>query len=271
MTATAMPVKQTARWHGTALKLHRSANFGEVSKAANQSELPEIGVKTAAGTTIAIDNTTLGVAAHSVSDSSRGGARNHADRESHALSAAQIANLLAAGEHAKYIGLPFNRMITIHWQAAGVPLNEMAGATGRFTDLLSKALARHGSATAWIWVHENGDRKGGHCHLLVHVPANLVPVLTKLQRGWLRRITENPYRKRVIHSKPIGGRLGVEVGNAELHMVNLEAAVAYILKGVCPQAALHFGILLLEPGGKIIGKRCGASQNIGQKARNAYF
>ncbi|KPF88610.1 hypothetical protein IP81_17905 [Novosphingobium sp. AAP83] len=147
----------------------------------------------------------------------------------------------------------------------------MAGATGRFTDLLSIAMARHGSATAWIWVHENSDQKGGHCHLLVQVPANLVAVLTKLQRGWLRRLTANPYRKRVIHSKPIGGRLGLEVGNVELHMVNLEAAVAYILKGACPQVALHFGILLLEPGGKIIGKRCGTSQNIGQKARNAYY
>jgi hypothetical protein len=37
-------------------------------------------------------------------------------------------------------------MITIHWEAAGVPLNGMAKATGRFVDLLTKAPAQRGSA-----------------------------------------------------------------------------------------------------------------------------
>ncbi len=158
----------------------------------------------------------------------------------------------------------------MHWQAAGVPLEGMARATGRFTDLLAKALARHGSATAWLWVHENGDTKGGHCHLLAHVPADHVAVITGLQRGWLRRITGKPYRARVIHSRPIGGRLGLESGNPELHALNLEVAFAYILKGAGPEAASRFALERLEPGGRIIGKRCGASQNIGMKARRTY-
>lgn len=106
------------------------------------------------------------------------------------------------------------------------------------TDLMAKALARHGSATAWLWTHENvpgnGHDKGGHCHLLVHVPADLVPVVTALQRGWLRLISGQPYRARVIHSKPIGGRLGLEAGNPDLYAVNLEAALAYVLKGGMP-------------------------------------
>lgn len=149
----------------------------------------------------------------------------------------------------------------------------MAKATYRFTDLLTKALARHGSGTAWLWTHENvpgnGHDKGGHCHLLAHVPPDLVPVVTALQRGWLRRITAQPYRARVIHSKPIGGRLGLETGNPDLHAVNLEAALAYVLKGASPEAASQFGLERLEPGGRVIGKRCGTSQNIGAKARKA--
>lgn len=165
--------------------------------------------------------------------------------------------------------LPFNRMISIHWEGAGVPLAGMAKATYRFTDLLTKALARHGSRTAWLWTHENGERKGGHCHMLAHVPADLVPVVMALQRGWLRRITGQPYRARVIHSKPIGGRLGLEAGNPDLHAVNLEAALAYVLKGARPEAASQFGLERLEPGGRIIGKRCGTSQNIGAKARKS--
>ena len=152
-----------------------------------------------------------------------------------------------------------------------MPLAGMVTATGRFTGLLTKSLARHGSSTAWLWTHENvsgnGYDEGGHCHLLVHVPAYLVPVVMALQRGWLRRITGQPYRARVIHSKPIGGRLGLEADNPALHAINLEAALAYVLKGARPDVASQFGLERLEPGGRVIGKRCGTSQNIGAKAR----
>ena len=145
----------------------------------------------------------------------------------------------------------------------------MAKATGRYLDLLTKWLAYHKCRTAWLWVHENGAGKGGHCHLLVHVPAALVTALSGLQKGWLRAITGNRYRKGVIHSKPIGGRLGLEAGNPDLHAINLEAALAYLLKGASPEAASQFGLERLESGGRIIGKRCGTSQNIGAKARKA--
>lgn len=201
------------------------------------------------------------------SSTGKGGARNRADRVSQALTLAQVARLKAAERHARQIGLPFTRMITIHWGAAGVPLQGMATATGRFIDLLTKTMARHGSQTAWLWVHENGEGKGGHCHLLAYVPPDLVGVVTGLQRGWLRRISGNAYRARVIRSRPIGGKLGVESGNRELHAKNLDIAFAYVLKGAEPKAVTCFGLELVEPGGHIIGKRCGASQNIGEKAR----
>lgn len=273
MIAAAMPKTPQSARHGGALKLHRGATFGEVSIAPLQPLLPANPPIVRTGTALAINYLTSGVAALSAPSTGRGGARNRADRESHALTAAQIGNLRAAERHAEKIGLPFTRMISIHWQAAGVPLAGMAKATGRFTDLMAKALARHGSGTAWLWTHENvpgnGHDKGGHCHLLAHVPADLVPVVSSLQRGWLRRITGQPYRARVIHSKPIGGRLGLEAGNPDLHAVNLEAALAYVLKGASPEAASQFGLERLEPGGRVIGKRCGTSQNIGAKARKA--
>ncbi|SMQ68896.1 hypothetical protein SAMN06297468_1168 [Altererythrobacter xiamenensis] len=151
-----------------------------------------------------------------------------------------------------------------------MPLEAMTNATGRFVDLMSKMLWRHGSMTSWLWVHENGVGKGAHCHLLAHVPAAQVQRLGKLQKGWLRRISGKPYRRGVIHSKPIGGRLGLEAGNPDLHAVNLEAALAYVLKGASPEAASQFGLERLEPGGCIIGKRCGTSQNIGAKARKTW-
>jgi hypothetical protein len=103
--------------------------------------------------------------------------------------------------------------------------------------------------------------------MLAHVPADFVSRLTVLQKRWLRLITGQPYRKGVILSKPIGGRLGLEIGNPDLHASNLEAAFFYLLKGANPAAAAHFDLKRLEFGGRIIGKRCGTSQNIGPKAR----
>lgn len=273
MIAAAMPEPHDSDRHGGTLKLHRRTTFGEVSIAPLQPQSPANPPIVQSGTALAINYLTSGVAALSACNTGRGGARNRADRESHELTAAQIGNLKAAECHAAKLGLPFTRMISIHWQAAGVPLAGMVKATGRFTDLMAKALARHGSGTAWLWTHENapgtGHDKGGHCHLLTYVPTNLVPVVTALQRGWLRRITRQPYRARVIHSKPIGGRLGLEAGNPDLHAINLEAALAYVLKGASPEAASQFALGRLEPGGRVIGKRCGTSQNIGAKARKA--
>lgn len=253
---------------GRPLKLRRRAAFGEVSSGRTPTAPSVKRSIDHSGTAPAISNITSGVAAHSASSTGRGGARNRADRESYELTPAQIANLKAAERHAASIGLPFTRMITIHWEAAEVPLAGMAGATGRFTDLMGKALARHGSRTAWLWTHENCGPKGGHCHLLAHVPADLMPVIANLQRGWLRRITDRPYRKRVIYSTPIGGRLGLEVSNPQLHAVNLAVAFGYLCKGA-PQEVLDEACIdrTHQPGGRVIGRRCSTSQNIGAKAR----
>ena len=269
MSVAAMIKPLSSEIHGGSFETSPKLQNGEVSKAPPKSQphhnLPISGT----GTAVAISYLRLGVAAHLPCSTGRGGARNRADRETHALTTAQIASLEAAERHAGAIGLPFTRMITIHWQAAGVALAHMVKATGRFLDLLTKALARNETKTAWLWTLENGDRKGGHCHLLVHVPAALVPILTKLQKGWLRRITGKPYRARVIHSKPIGGRLGLEAGNPELHSINLAVALGYILKGADAKAAEQFGLARLEAGGRIVGKRCSTSQNISATARKA--
>ena len=199
---------------------------------------------------------------------SRGGARNWSTRESHELTAAQAAKLLAAARHASVIGLPFTRLITIHWQASGVPLASMAAATGRFTGLLTKALAHRRSKTAWLWVHENGDGKGGHCHLLAHIRASDVPAVKRLQRRWLRSITGRQYRRRVIKGDPIGRRLGLEATNPALLAENVITTLGYLLKGIAVDAPQAAALAKLQPGGRIIGKRCGCSQNIGNKARN---
>jgi hypothetical protein len=244
-------------------------DFGEVSIVLPRPVSRGIPPIPPSGTANANSYLSIGVGPDSPRSTGRGGARNRADRESHALSAAQVRNLIAAAAHAFVIGLPLNRMTTIHWGAAGLALADMVKATGRYLDFLTKALARRGCRTAWLWTHENGPEKGWHCHLLAHVPAGLVATVTRLQRRWLRNITGRAYRKSVILSKPIGGRLGLERGNPPLHAMNLRAALSYVLKGASPAAASQFNLEGLEPGGRIIGRRCSTSQNIADKARKA--
>ena len=77
--------------HGDVLKLHRDSAFGEVSIARPMLETTGKMPMLETGTAHAINYLRLGVAANLTSSTGRGGARNHASRESHALTAAQIA------------------------------------------------------------------------------------------------------------------------------------------------------------------------------------
>ena len=221
MMQSAMRIAPNSATHGRRLKLHRTRQTGEVSNTAGRPQVLRKPSIPAAGTDVALNYLNIGVG--------RGGAHNRAGRASYELTVAHLVNLVAAARHAATIGLPLTRMITIHWQAAGVPLSAMASATGRFTGLLAKALARHGSNTAWVWVHENGDGKGGHCHLLVHVRPVDVPIITRLQMGWLRRITGQPYRRHVIRGDAIGRKLGLDTSNPEKWARNVDTTLGYIL------------------------------------------
>ena len=250
---------------GAALKLHRA---GEVSNAdASRKPLAKPDVcRTGTGFAVITSNRVPRPDCR-VQTGRRGGARNRADRESLHLTAKQVAGLMAAARHSGVIGLPLNRMTTIHWERAGVPLSRMVRATGRYIDHMTRLVRQHGQATAWLYVHENGPGKGGHCHLLMHTPAGLVATLTGQQRAVLRRITGRPYRANVITSRPIGGKVGIERTAPDLHAANLTKALHYLAKGTDDHTAAALGLYRLDGGGRVIGKRCGTSQNIGTKAR----
>ncbi len=265
-------LKGAAPTHGgTALKLHPSLRRGEVSNAEASRQAIANTQASAIGTGFAVI-TSIRVPRPDCDTQAgrRGGARNRADRVSHHLTAAQVMGLMAAARHAGVIGLPLNRMTTIHWERAGVPLSRMAWATGRYTDLLTRWARRHGCALTWLYVHENGPGKGAHCHLLLHIPAALVKALTGQQRAILRRITGRAYRANVIASRPVGGKLGIENSAPDTHGANLAKALHYLTKGADDDAVAALGLYRLDGGGRVIGKRCGTSQNIGAKARKGH-
>ena len=179
-----------------------------------------------------------------------GGARNHF--VSHALTAKRVQEIYDTAYAAIDVGRPLNRFVTVHWTALGVPDKVVARATGKLMKLAADWCATKGVKIAWAWVRENdaGDMsKGSHVHILLHCPTDLA--IGRMWRRWLRRIGIGKYRAGALASRSIGPRLNTCVTNQALYRSNLDVVLAYACKGVDP-----------NQGGKIIGKRSGASQNL---------
>lgn len=210
-----------------------------------------------------------------------GGARNRRDRVTAALSLPQSRGLLAAVHHAERADLPLNRLVTVHWGAMGLSDAEAGAALGRLLKLWREALAARGLPFACAWVRENDDgdgSKGSHVHILAHVPAAAGPGFMRRLRAWVRlaaggrqhrrrgRIDGPAYARGAVNTRRIGGRLAVP---QDVHDANLAEVLGYLLKGADKQTADNLGLVRLEPGGRVTGKRCGWSENVGAKARAA--
>ncbi|MFN3371036.1 MAG: hypothetical protein ACK4Z0_05865 [Sphingomonadaceae bacterium] len=195
------------------------------------------------------------------------------------LSLRQARGVAAAVWHAERIGLPMNRLVTVHWGALGLSDSDAGAATGRLLKLMRDALADRGLPFAHAWVRENdgGDgSKGSHVHILAHVPPAARRGFLRRLRAWARlaaggrynrrsgHIEGSPYAAGAVLTRRIGGRLAVEPG---VRRANLAKVLAYVLKGVDEQAADILGLEQRAPGGCVIGKRCGWSENVGARAR----
>jgi len=196
-----------------------------------------------------------------------GGARLRSDRASDQLSQSQATEFIAAAHRAQAIGLPFNRFVTVHWQAAGLDDPAAARATGRLLKLAADWARAKQTRIAWAWSRENdkGDgSKGSHVHILLHCPADLP--IGKQWRRWIRNVTGLRYRRGAIRSLPIGRSLNCYANSPDLYRENLIQVVAYCVKGVTPEVAAKMGLPKQEDGGRVIGKRSGHSQNLGAKS-----
>ncbi len=96
-----------------------------------------------------------------------GGARNSVSRTSEALTLADAEKLLAATKRAIARGRPFNRFLTVHWEAMGLTDWEAMAATTAFLKYLREWLR---CETAYVWTRENGDGKGSYLHILTYFP-----------------------------------------------------------------------------------------------------
>ncbi|MFC4442179.1 hypothetical protein [Caulobacter henricii] len=194
----------------------------------------------------------------------RGGARNTASRRTIALSESDARKVLEASNHAELTGLPFNAFKTIHWERAGV--TDDLAATGRFLKLAGDWIRSRGGQFGWAWTREGGPAKGNHVHIVFHLPPELARDFHRRQRGWLKACGAR-WRSKVVLTRRIGRNLRQALAGGEDYRVNLGEVLDYILKGADRSARERLGIERDEPGGVVIGKRCGISQNLGPAAR----
>lgn len=188
-----------------------------------------------------------------------GGARNHASRTSDYIKLEAAVELVEAARWAMTAGVPFNRHLTIHWTMSGIPDGQAAAATGRLIKLIRDWVKKRGGDFAHGWVRELGERKGSHAHLLLHIPKDLK--LGHMTRRWVRsKAGASPCR--AILTRSIGGTTKAAFSGSNWYESNLAAVVAYLLKGVNPEAGEALGLDEFAKGGRVIGKRVSISQNL---------
>jgi hypothetical protein len=193
-----------------------------------------------------------------------GGARNRADRVSHHLTRKQCEGLLAAAAQLEKKSVTLSRHWTVHHEAAGIPDSAGAAFVGRLLSIARRHVRRAGGELAALWVRENGDGKGAHVHILLALPDGFT--LRNRTRRWIEA-AGGTYRKGVSKVRQIGGTLSSASRDSERHAVNVRDVLAYLLKAADAEAGRALGLARYGEGGKVIGKRCGRTQNLGEDKR----
>lgn len=196
--------------------------------------------------------------------SSWGGARNRRDRTSLHLSRKQCEGLIAAADFAERTGLAFNRHWTVHYEGAGVADCDAPQFIGRLLKLAKGYATRKLGAFTAVWVRENGEGKGGHVHILMHLPPGRT--LRGRTGKWIR-LAGGTSRAKVSKVVSIGGALLSADMRSEHYRHNVATVLAYVLKGADRDTGEALSLPRSGEGGLIIGKRCGWSQNAGESAR----
>lgn len=238
------------------LKTGGKRRFAETGTAlANIDIIPSDGLITAR------DNSKI--TARFAGKTTWGGARNRRDRTSWHLTLSQCEGLIAATERAERQGLPFNRHWTIHYERAGIAESDGARFIGHVLKLARDYASRAGKGRfAAVWVRESGEGKGGHVHILMHLPTGCT--LQGRSRKWVR-LAGGTYRTGVSFARSIGGNLKAAQSLSEHYRQNAATVLAYVLKGASREAGETARLPQCGEGGLIIGKRCGWSQNVGMK------
>lgn len=241
-------------------------------KAKHRSKLGRVttgnnGAKAHTGTALANYSDTissqLALRSHSPAKA-WGGARNRADRVSWNLTDRQVEALMVAARFAFANGWVFQRHWTIHYGKAGIAPSDGARFVSRVLDMVAKQARRDGGRMTAIWVRECASDKGEHVHILLHLPA--VTALRNRTRRWIVAAGGN-YRAGVCKVTIVGGRLSPKAEANEKQASNAHMVLRYLLKASSADTGEALLLTRAGKGGRITGKRCGWTQNIGASER----
>lgn len=219
------------------------------------------------GTDVAVYNynTSCSLASRATAFSNTwGGARNWADRETIALADDKVDALLSAAIFALATGRTFQRHWIVHYGKAGIAEHDAARFIGKLLHQVGKQARRAGGELVALWVRETASDLGGHVHILLHLPPGMV--LRNRTRRWIVA-AGGTYQAGVSLTRRIGGRLSTAMAGSDHHRANAENVVRYLLKSATEKTGDRLGLKYSGRGGRIVGKRCGWTENIGRAAR----
>jgi hypothetical protein len=171
------------------------------------------------------------------------------------LSLKQVKDIESGWHHARQIGMPFNRFITIRPRDINdqAPDRRILTWSGWRNKLAQFARDNDFDFTC-LWTRESQRETGlnEHMHLLMHVPRPLLPRFDKVVKRWCNGTDEIDVRNcsYQTRSNTKGGQSNV---------------ITYITKN-SPQAG-RFLNRTIQLGGPIFGKRYGLSGNLTVRAR----
>ncbi|MAP68223.1 MAG: hypothetical protein CL952_01720 [Erythrobacteraceae bacterium] len=190
-----------------------------------------------------------------------GGARNRADRTSESLSDRQVAALISAAQTAFDSDRVFQRHWTVHYGLAGIQPSDGARFVGRLLDMVAKQARRDGGRMTALWVRECASGKGEHVHILLHLPAGMT--LKNRTRRWIKA-AGGSWSAGASKVTIIGGRLSKVEGNIEARQrANAANVLRYVLKAASAETGTALDLSRAGCCGRIVGKRCGWTQNLG--------
>lgn len=174
---------------------------------------------------------------------------------------------MAAAQYALAIGKPLTRHLTVRLEQQGVADANAVKAIGKLLTLLRDHVRKTaGGEVAYIWSREHGAIIGGHVHILLHLPAGYIWQGQRVQR-WIERISSRPYEKGSIKTMRVGGTAKAHERNPSRYLANFATIVGYLIKGTCPNAGAALKLCRIKAQGRVMGKRCGRSENIKSSAK----
>jgi hypothetical protein len=201
------------------------------------------------------------------------------------LTPRQIRGLLNAEAFAEYQGIGFAIHVTLLWHCdPDFTVAVWSQRLRRFVDKLHRWLDRRGIPLAIAWLNETGRRYGNHTHFLLHLPhpkrgaVQSFDAIKSDLTAWIIA-TENLVTDVVDHRgrpwRPVritGGLFGMRTRKMR------SGVCRYWLKGMDPKDVVYTGFGA-ESRAAVLGirtrvsvlpagvQRCGASRNLGPRAR----